>query len=164
MDDILRGEAPILVIDDDRILADMMVEFLHKLGYMAVPAYGGKEGLDLFRQGKFRMVITDVQMPEVDGFAVLERVKRKDKDAVVIVITGAGSIESAVQAIRKGAYDYIAKPFGMSAIEAVINRALERYFLFKKLRNFRRLFFFLVTGLPLFLIAGLYIGFIMFGG
>ena len=164
MDDLLKGGAPILVIDDDRILADMLVQFLEKIGYEAVAAYGGQEGLDLFGRKKFRLVITDVQMPEVDGFTVLENVKRRDRDAVVIVMTGRGSIESAVAAIQKGAYDYITKPFRLPAIEAVIDRALERYFLFKKLGNFRRLFFFLVTGLPIFLLVGLCIGFFMFGG
>jgi len=69
--------------------------------------------LSLFEQGKFRLVITDLVMPEIDGMALLDKVKAMDKNVIIMVITGHGTIEKAVEAIKKGTYDFITKPFGV---------------------------------------------------
>jgi len=112
-----REDARILVVDDDKELADGLVEHLSNLGYAAKAAYSGREGLNKFENGDFQLVITDLKMPDMDGMELLEAVKARDKQAVVIVITGYGTIESAVKAIRKGAYDFMAKPVKMKEFE-----------------------------------------------
>ena len=131
----------ILVVDDDRQLADTLTEFLTKLGYQAATAYGGREGLELFEQGNFQLLITDLMMPKMDGMELLAEVKKQDRLAVVLVITGVGTVDSAVDAMNKGAYDFIPKPVKLAELGVIIERAMERYEIFRKMRVFRRMFF-----------------------
>jgi len=126
-----KQNARILVVDDDKHLADNLVEYLVKLGYQATAAYGGREAVSHFEKEGFHLVITDLMMPEMSGLEVLEAVKALDPQVIVLVITGYGTIESAVAAIKKGAYDFIPKPFKMNELEVVIGRALERHALFR---------------------------------
>ena len=148
-------EANILVVDDDKGLADNMVEYLTKFGYQASPAYGGREGLVKFEQGDFQLVITDLKMPEMDGMELMDAVKKLDSRVMVMVITGYGTIEAAVAAIKKGAYDYIPKPFKMDELEVIVNRALERHTLFRQLGVFRGLTLALIISVPFWLILGI---------
>ncbi len=150
-----KKEARILVVDDDRQLADNLVEYLSKLGYQAAPAYGGREALSRFEQGDFQLVITDLKMPEMDGMELLEAVKALDRRVVAMVITGYGTIESAVDAIKKGAYDYIPKPFKMDELEVIVSRALERHTLLRQLGVFRGLTLALIISVPFWLILGI---------
>ena len=150
-----KKEARILVVDDDKVLADNLVEYLSKLGYQASPAYGGREGLTEFEQGDFQLVITDLKMPEMDGMELLDAVTRMDSRVVVMVITGYGTIESAVTAIKKGAYDFIPKPFKMEELEIIVKRALERHTLIRQLGAFRGLTLALLISIPFWLILGI---------
>jgi len=128
----------ILVVDDDRQIADMLKEYLTGRGFAVTTAYGGREALAAFSGGKFPIVIVDMKMPDVDGMAVLESVKKTDRAAVVIMITGYGTIDSGVAAINHGAYDYIAKPFKWEELEIVVRRAIERHRSLKQLGLYRR--------------------------
>ncbi|MCK4389504.1 MAG: response regulator [Desulfobacterales bacterium] len=150
-----KRDARILVVDDDKEFADLLVEHLLSLGYWARAAYTGREGIDRFNKGAFQLVITDLKMPDVDGMDLLEVVKGWDKQAVVMVITGYGTIESAVDAIKKGAYDYINKPVKMEELEVIIDRALDRYALSKQLGLFRGLMWGLIISIPFWLIVGI---------
>lgn len=151
----LKSEINILVVDDDIMLADNLNEYLTKLGYNASAVYHGKEAVERFRQGDFHLVITDLVMPDMDGLELMEAVKRIDKKAMVIVVTGHGSIESAVTAIKKGAYDYISKPFRMEELDVIINRAFERYRLSRQLGLFRGLSLALMISIPVWLLLGI---------
>ena len=148
-------EARILVVDDDKVLADNLVEYLSKLGYQATAAYGGREGLTSFERGDFQLVITDLKMPEMDGMELLDAVTRMDSRAIVMVITGYGTIESAVEAMKKGAYDFIPKPFKMDELEVIVKRALERHTLIRQLSVFRGLTLALIISVPFWLILGI---------
>jgi DNA-binding NtrC family response regulator len=150
-----KRESRILVVDDDRTLTDNLVEFLNKLGYGTFPAYNGREGLTKFKQEDFQVVITDLKMPEMDGMELLDAVSRLDSRAIVMVITGYGTIESAVTAIKKGAYDFITKPFKMKELEIIVKRALERHTLFRQLGLFRGLTLALIISVPFWLILGI---------
>ena len=150
-----KQDVRILVVDDDKELADGLVESLSNLGYSAKAAYSGREGVNRFENGAFQLVITDLKMPEMDGMELLEAVKARDKQAVVIVITGYGTIESAVKAIRNGAYDFITKPVKMQELEVIIDRALDRYALSKQLGVFKGLTLALIISVPLWLILGI---------
>ena len=150
-----RQDARILVVDDDKEFADLLVEHLSNLGYSAAVAYSGREGLSRFENGDFQLVITDLKMPEMDGMELLEAVKARDSRVVVMVITGYGTIESAVKAIKNGAYDYITKPIKMEELEVIIDRALERHALSKQLGVFKGLTLALIISVPLWLILGI---------
>ena len=145
----------ILVVDDDRDLANLLAEYLCRHGYDAVAEYGGKEGLERFKQGDFQLVITDLMMPEMNGMELMDAVKAVDKKVVVVVITGYGTIDAAVEAIQKGAYDFISKPFEYPALQLIINRALERHSLFRRLGMFRGLTLALILSVPFWLILGI---------
>jgi two-component system response regulator PilR (NtrC family) len=147
----------ILVVDDDKELADTLVEYLSKLGYQGVPAYSGKEALTKFEQGGFQVVITDLKMREMHGMKLLEEVRRLDSRATVIIVTGYGSIESAVEAIKCGAYDFITKPFEMEVMKVIVNRAMERYSILRRLRVFRGLSWTLIISVPLWLLLGIFL-------
>ena len=149
-----KREPRILVVDDDKVLTDDLVEFLNKLGYQAFPAYDGKEGLTKFEQEDFQVVITDLKMPEMDGMGLLDEMKKLDSDVNIIVLTGFGTIESAIQAIKGGAYDYITKPIEFEEIELVVNRAMEKYTIFRQMHRFRRMFFFVLFSVPFWILLG----------
>jgi DNA-binding NtrC family response regulator len=148
-------DAKILVVDDDRQLADNLIEYLRMLGFQAAAAYGGREGLEMFKQDDFQLIITDLMMPDMDGIELMEKVKRLDRRIVVMVITGYGTIESADSAIKKGAYDFIPKPFKMEELEVIVKRALEKHFIVRQLRVFRGLTLTLLISIPFWLILGI---------
>ncbi|MBN2125199.1 MAG: response regulator [Deltaproteobacteria bacterium] len=119
-----KEPARILVVDDDKHLADNLAEYLAKLGYRVVAAYGGPDALDRFRDGDFHLVVTDFMMPDIDGISLLERMKGINREVIVILITGYGTVDSAVRALKKGAHDFIQKPFKMEKLGKIIARAL----------------------------------------
>ena len=150
-----KQDVRILVVDDDKEVADGLVESLSNLGYSAAATYTGWEGIERFKNGDFQLVITDLKMPDMDGMELLGAVKYWDRRAVVMVITGYGTIESAVKAIKNGAYDYITKPIKMEELEVIIERALDRYTLSKQLGVFKGLTLALIISVPLWLILGI---------
>jgi two-component system response regulator AtoC len=150
-----KKEPKILVVDDDRNLTDNLVEYLTKLDYQAFPAYGGREGLTKFEQDDFQVVITDLKMPEMDGMELLEKMKQLDNDVIVIILTGYGTIESSVAAVKKGAYDYISKPVEFKEIELIVNRALDKHAIFSRMQMFRWMFYLLLLSIPLWILSGM---------
>ncbi len=115
----------ILVVDDNASLADNIVEYLNHRGYRAQAAYGGREGLEAFERNKFKVVVTDLMMPGMDGMALLHAIRKRDPDAVVIMLTGFGTIKNAVEAIKSGANEFITKPLRPEEIERTIEKAME---------------------------------------
>ncbi len=145
----------ILVVDDDKEFAEGLAEHMKDLGYGASVAYNGQEGLDQFHSGDFSLVLTDLQMPGVDGMALLHDIKKHDSRSVVVVITGHGTIEGAVQAIRHGAYDFITKPVKFDELDIVVARALEKHNLVHQLGFFRGLTLAVLVSIPIWLILGI---------
>ncbi|MDY6969866.1 MAG: response regulator [Spirochaetota bacterium] len=157
MDLETEKEGNILVIDDDKQLADMLVKYLSKLGYRTFSENNGFDGIARFKTGYFQLILLDLKMPDINGIEVLDRIKGIDRQAVVIIITGEGTIESAVSAIKKGAYDYITKPFDLKSLEVVINRAMERRTLVKQVGIFRGVAIALLISIPLWLLLGIFL-------
>ncbi|MCB2155713.1 response regulator [bacterium] len=112
----------ILVIDDEERLAESLAELLRQEGYQVDCAVGGREGLDRIRKGEYDLIITDLRMPEVDGFTVMDYVGKKSPDSALIVITGHASTESAIEAIHQRVADYITKPFELDFLIASIEK------------------------------------------
>jgi len=158
-----KKEAKILVVDDDRQVADVLLEYLTKFGFQASVAYGGREGLSKFEHGDFQLVITDLVMPEMNGMELLKAIKALDSRVMVMVITGQGTIESAVKAIKNGAYDFIPKPLRINELEVIVNRALERHTISRQLSVFQGLVLALIISVPIWLILGIGLGLIWKG-
>jgi DNA-binding NtrC family response regulator len=148
-------ETRILVVDDDKEFSDGLAEHLKELGFDVSVAYDGREGLDEFHKSDFRLVLTDLEMPGMDGMELLHGIKKQDSRSVVVVITGHGTIERAVQAIRDGAYDFITKPVKFDELDIVVARALEKYTLVHQLGFFRGLTLAVLVSIPIWLILGI---------
>ena len=115
----------ILVIDDDTSLRRVLEYNLEEQGYEVRTAADGEEGLELFAEQEPDLVITDLKMPGMGGFQVLSAVKERAPDTIVIVITAFGDVETAVKAMKLGAYDYVTKPFNRDELKLVVQKALE---------------------------------------
>jgi DNA-binding NtrC family response regulator len=128
----------ILIADDDPIIRKSLREMLRLEGYEVDTAADGSEALKKLGQSGVDVVITDVKMPAVGGFELLSKIKSFSPDTVVILMTGYGSIEDAVNGIKAGAYEYITKPLNDNEIKLVIDRSLEHLRLRKENDNLRR--------------------------
>ncbi len=126
----------ILIIEDEARLRDNLQTLLQSEGYHVTTAQNGAEGIKRLRQESFDLVITDLVMPEIDGFQVLEYLKAYSPETVVVVMTAYVSAGSVIDALRKGAYDYLSKPFEFELMKATIARALEKAHLQKSLRHY----------------------------
>jgi len=116
----------ILIIDDEPGYRALLSQELGKIGYQVMTATNGEEGLEKIRQGKFELAISDIKMPKMDGIEFLETVKKEHPDIEVIMGTGFGTVEMAVSAMKKGAYDFIQKPFNLPEVVALVEKALEK--------------------------------------
>jgi len=124
----------ILIIEDEKRLRTGLQSLLTDEGYTVAAAADGQEAFQCLEQEHFDIIITDIMMGEVNGFEVMEYVAAHAPDTLVIVITGHASADSAIAALRKGAYDYIAKPFEIDMILLSLDRALEKVQLQRKLK------------------------------
>jgi len=128
-------EARVLVVDDDKVALKAMCRILAKEGHAVTGASGGARALSLLAESRFDLVITDLVMGDIDGLELLSRVKRKDPEAEVIVITGHASIATAIEAIKRGAYHYVEKPVRPDEVRNLASRALERIALRRRVRE-----------------------------
>jgi DNA-binding NtrC family response regulator len=122
----MSNQANILIIDDEETMRDSCRQTLSRDGHRVEAAEDGSKGLALLEAESFDLVILDLKMPGLGGMEVLKRIKEDDPESVVIVITGYATIESAVEAIKNGAYDFIPKPFTPDSLRAIVKRALDR--------------------------------------
>jgi two-component system response regulator HydG len=116
----------ILVVDDDPNHAEMVAEGLERTGYQTSVATSGTEGVNLIHDREFDLVVTDLVMRDVDGMRILQEAHHKDPEIEVILLTGHGTIESAVEAMQKGAYTYLGKPTNLDALRIQVRKALEK--------------------------------------
>jgi DNA-binding NtrC family response regulator len=117
---------PVLVVDDDPQMRSALKEAVHRMGYDVVVCDGGEEALGKLHQSSYTLVVTDMNMPKMDGLAFLKEVRRRIGNLPVLVITGFGTVENAVESMKEGATDYLMKPFSFDslkkALESIINR------------------------------------------
>lgn len=116
----------ILVIDDEPLMREYVEEAMQRAGYAVDTAAGGADGLARYETGHHDVIITDLRMTPMDGLEVLRRALALNPDALVIIMTAYGTIETAVAALKLGAADYLLKPFAPDAVEVAVTRALER--------------------------------------
>ncbi len=118
--------AKILVIDDEKSIRTTLQEILQYENYEVDLASSGPEGLEMFAKKKYDIVLCDIKMPEMDGLEVLEKIFETASDTQVIMISGHGNVENAVQAIKHGAYDFIQKPLDLNRLLITIRNAMDK--------------------------------------
>ena len=122
----MKERAKILVVDDEPGIRDLLSYELCFHDYQVVTAVNGEEALEKVRKEKFDLVISDIKMPRMGGIEMLDAIKKINPDIEVIMSTGYGTIETAVNAMKMGAYDFVQKPFNLDEIFAIIEKALEK--------------------------------------
>ena len=132
------AEGSILVIDDDFLIRESLAELLRLEGYPVDDAPGGQEGLQKLAAHTYDLVFTDINMPDVTGFDILREVNLKYPETRVALITGFGEIQTAVQAIKQGAYDYVQKPLVDDNIKLIVRRVMEQKRLAEENRYLRQ--------------------------
>lgn len=124
MENLNKGK--ILIVEDEKSMREVLGILLEGEGYDVTLAAGGIDGISLLNKDIFDMVITDINMPKVNGFEILKKVRETSPDTLVIMITAFGTTESAIEAMQLGAYDYIHKPFKIDEIRLVVKKAFEK--------------------------------------
>ncbi len=124
-DDRRKGKpATVLVVEDDEAMRELLLEELEDVGYRVLAAAGGREGIERVRNEPVDLVITDLRMPDLDGFDLIRDVTATRNPPHIVMITAFGSIETAIKAVKLGAYDYITKPFEIEELLLVAEKAL----------------------------------------
>ncbi|GAB4439136.1 MAG: sigma-54 dependent transcriptional regulator [bacterium] len=116
----------VLVVDDEKGMRDLLSKVLRKEGYQVFVAQDGEEGLDIIKNNALDIVIADLDMPVMNGIEMIKHAKEFDPNLTIIIITAYASIESAVEALKLGAYDYLIKPFNIEEVKLTIKKAFER--------------------------------------
>lgn len=118
-------ERRVLVIDDDEGDCCLVEDILNEDGLQVVKAVGGEMGIRILSEEGFPVIITDLRMPDIDGMAVIDFVRKRQMESLIVVITGFASVDSVIEALRLGAYDYILKPFGADLLRFTVQRAFD---------------------------------------
>ncbi|NOZ61039.1 MAG: sigma-54-dependent Fis family transcriptional regulator [Calditrichaeota bacterium] len=120
----MKKNKKILLIDDDESLNKVLSFQLDQMGMDVKAALDGASGLQLFNEISFDVIITDLQLPDISGMELLENIRRLDKNVIIVIITAFGTVDNAIEAVKKGADDYLTKPFGKETLRFVIEKAL----------------------------------------
>ncbi len=118
----------VLVVDDEPEIRELLVEYFRDHGVETATAGDGRAAIAALERdpARYRLIVTDLQMPGADGLAVLRAAKAANPSCYVVILTGYASLDSAIQAVRLGAYDYLTKPFSMGQIDVVVQRVNDR--------------------------------------
>jgi response regulator RpfG family c-di-GMP phosphodiesterase len=123
----VSSDAPhILVVDDERVIREILAEFLTLEGYAVRTVEDGEKALTELRLRPYDLVITDLKMPRVSGLQLLEKIGQENISVLTILMTGFGTVETAIEAMKRGAYDYLLKPFKVEEVIQTVQRALDR--------------------------------------
>ena len=136
--EVVKRKLRLLTIDDEPRVRESIAVYFEDSGYELLEAENGQIGLDVFRREKPDIILVDLRMPEVDGLEVVATVNKESPETPVIVVSGTGVLEDAIEAVRLGAWDYVTKPiYDMTALEHVVNKALDRAELLRENRRYR---------------------------
>lgn len=120
-----RGKPKILIVDDEIEVLDILEKTFKNYGYNVFKAQSGPEALRTARRSNVKLVLLDIKLPKMDGIELLGRFKKVNPDLIVIMVTAFGTLKTAIEAMKLGAYDYITKPFDLNFIVSVVGQALE---------------------------------------
>src|SRR5512138_2337193 len=116
----------VLVVDDEKFIRDIIADFLGMEGYIVRTAEDGTSAVNELERARYDMVISDLKMPKMGGLDLLKEVARVHPDTLTVIMTGFGTVETAIDAMKRGAYDYILKPFKVEEIVHIVQRGLEK--------------------------------------
>jgi len=145
----------ILVVDDEEDVRETLATVLENLNYQALLAANGEEALSVIKNQRVDVILSDLYMPGMNGIELLKRVKTEKKNIIFLMITAHPTIETAVDAIKKGAYDYLTKPFHIEEVRIKLSRAMEKQGLTHSLRWANGLIWALIISIPIWLILGI---------
>jgi DNA-binding NtrC family response regulator len=134
----MSSQISVLVVDDDQTACRLLQEVMAKEGYQVEAANSGREAVEKAGMALFDVAISDVRMPDLDGLELLRILKRLSSETIVIMMTAFGSIETAIEAIKEGAYDYISKPFKLDEVKLTVRRALDHKRLLRENIQYRQ--------------------------
>lgn len=135
----MEANINILVVDDEEIIRSLLFNTLTDMGYNVEVVSCGEEALEKVKHMPFEILITDLKMPGIHGIEVAKKFKEINSNICIIVITGYSSVETAVEAMRQGVYDYITKPFGLDELRIIVNRAAEKQILQREKEAYKEL-------------------------
>ncbi len=121
-----KSEFKILVADDDESVMEVVKDMLTREGYVVEEAVDGRDAQARILEGAYHLIITDLVMPRADGLAVLKSALSLDPDTAIIIITAYATLQSALEAVREGAYDYVTKPFRLEEMLVTVGNAFKR--------------------------------------
>jgi len=150
----------VLIVDDEEQVRSVLMEYLVSLGYGVETAESGEDALKKFIPGHHECVVSDLFMPTVGGLELLKLLRKRDPKLLFLMITGYPSIESAVEAMKEGAYDYLTKPFKIDDIKIKLERAYQRRNLENSLKKVNGIMWGLIFSIPVWLILGIILGFV----
>jgi DNA-binding NtrC family response regulator len=133
-----KNEFKILVVDDDDIARGAIDALLSREGYSVASARNGIEAMNFLRREDVELVLTDLRMPGADGFEVLRFAARNNPDAAVVILTGFGTIDNTMEAIKDGAYDYLTKPFKVQELILLAENVYKRALLIRDNRELKK--------------------------
>jgi DNA-binding NtrC family response regulator len=128
----------ILVIDDERPIRSTLKEILEFEDFKVDTAEDGKQGLEMILANKYDLILSDIKMPKMDGMELLDALIEKGVETPVVMISGHGNVETAVEAIKKGAYDFIQKPLDLNRTLVTLRNALDRKEIVKEVKKLKR--------------------------
>src|SRR2546423_9390811 len=134
----MKTSPVILIAEDEDLMRAILTRLLEESGYRALAVSSAEEALEKFASEDVAVTITDIRMGGMDGLALLDKIKDIDRDALVIVMTAYSSVDSAVAALRSGAYDYVTKPFVNEDLLQAVKNAIRQRELFRENRALRR--------------------------
>src|SRR3954471_1352136 len=120
-----KTKGRILVVDDELVVRDSLGKWFTSEGYTARPASGAREALEIIQQAAFDIALIDIKMPGMDGMELQARLREADPDLTVVIMTGYASVDTAVQALKLGAFDYITKPVDPDELSHLVGRAMD---------------------------------------
>ncbi|MGB2698649.1 MAG: response regulator [Candidatus Zixiibacteriota bacterium] len=132
------AQEKILVIDDELFVRELLQEFLSKEGYNVYLAESGEKAIDLIKANPVEIALIDLKMPGMDGISTLKEIKKIAPETIAVILTGYPTIESSVEALRSGAYDYVVKPFKLNDLKNTIEKALNEYRLKSEIGELRK--------------------------
>ena len=129
---MMKQQVNILIVDDEKDVADILKDCISDEERSIDVCYDGLDGIDHIQRNSYDLVIVDLVMPKVGGLDVLKYAKIANPDVLVVIITGYASLETAIMAVREGAYDYIRKPCKLEEIKIVVDNAIDKIKLFRE--------------------------------
>src|SRR5262249_40986854 len=123
----LHDESPrVLVVDDEKVIREILSDFLTMEGYVVRTVEDGQAALRELQRRSYNLVISDLKMPNMGGLELLEQIAEQNINVLTVIMTGFGTVETAIEAMKKGAYDYILKPFKVEEVVHIVQRGIDR--------------------------------------